>query len=40
MKARFVDTAFYIALVNPRDSLHASAADLGQRLHGELVTTE
>jgi predicted nucleic acid-binding protein len=40
MKAAFVDTAFYIALVNPRDSLHASAAELGQRLDGAFVTTE
>jgi len=40
MKAVFVDTAFYIALVNPRDSLHVAATELSQQARGEFLTTE
>ena len=36
----FADTSFYIAVVNPRDSLHHRAADLARRLHRQAVTTE
>ena len=40
MTAVFVDTSFYIALVNPGDALHNAAAELGRRTRGQSVTTE
>ncbi|NNJ25252.1 type II toxin-antitoxin system VapC family toxin [Alienimonas chondri] len=36
----FVDTAFYVALLNPRDELHASATAVAGRHTGPRVTTE
>ena len=36
----FVDTSFYVALVSPRDALHALAVELASHYRGELVTTE
>lgn len=40
MKSAFADTAFYVALVNPRDELHATAVALARKFQGTLVTTE
>ena len=40
MKMTFADTAFYVALVNPRDELHAAAVEQADNLQGDLVTTE
>jgi len=40
MKSAFADTAFYVALVNPRDALHATAVALARKFQGTLVTTE
>ena len=37
--AVFVDTSFYVALLNPRDELHASAVKAAGRLTGPRVTT-
>jgi uncharacterized protein len=37
---RFVDASYYIAAVNPRDSLHAAAYDLASRLEPDFITTE
>lgn len=39
MKSYFADTSFYLALVNPRDALHARALEHGSKLGGRLVTT-
>ena len=39
MKAVFADTAFLVALVNPRDQYHARAAELNAELESPLVTT-
>jgi hypothetical protein len=39
MKAVFADTAFLVALVNPRDQYHARAAELNAELEAPLVTT-
>ena len=36
----FVDTAFYIALLNPNDELHASAVAVAGRHVGPRLTTE
>ena len=36
----FADTSFYVAFLNPRDSLHARAAQLAQSLRGRVVTSE
>ena len=38
--AAFVDTAFYVALMNLRDELHASAVAVAGRHAGPRVTTE
>jgi len=40
MKTTFADTAFYIALVNPRDELHPAAVEQARSLQGGVVTTE
>ena len=40
MKPRFADTAYFIALLNPRDALHAEAVTLFEDDHEQLVTTE
>ena len=39
MKAVFADTAFFLALVNPRDQHHARAMELNAELESALVTT-
>ena len=36
----FADTAFYVAILNPRDSLHAAAVRLSQDNRAPVVTTE
>ena len=36
----FADTSFYVAAVNPRDSLHSLATDKSRTLHGDIITTE
>jgi predicted nucleic acid-binding protein len=40
MKTAFVDTSFYVALVNSRDALHGRAVQLAGSYQGELVTTD
>ena len=40
MKPTFADTSFYVALVSPRDALHAQEVDLASQYRGSLVTTE
>jgi predicted nucleic acid-binding protein len=40
MRAAFADTAFYIAMVNRRDSLHSAATDLARQFRGRIYTTE
>ena len=40
MTPSFADTSFYVALVSPRDALHAKAVDLASQYQGPLVTTE
>ncbi len=40
MKRVFVDTSFYIALLNSRDISHAKAVEFAKEFHGESVTTE
>lgn len=40
MTRTFADTSFYVALLNPADSLHAVAVDRARRLGQEIVTTE
>lgn len=40
MKPMFADTAFYVALVNPRDELHAAAVERASNLQGDVITTE
>ena len=40
MMPLFVDTSFYVALVNPRDTLHARAVELATRFAGPFLTTE
>jgi predicted nucleic acid-binding protein len=39
MKPVFADTGSFLALINPRDQYHLSAADLNSRLSVPLVTT-
>ena len=36
---RFVDTAYFLALLNPQDEWHRSAVRLSQRREGPLLTT-
>ena len=36
----FADTSFYVAVVNPRDALHAAAAELAGTFRGSILTTE
>jgi len=36
----FADTAFYIALLNPRDNLHALAHEISRAYRGHVTTTE
>jgi hypothetical protein len=40
MSEVFADTAFYVALLNPRDSLHAVATQWSARQSQPVVTTE
>jgi uncharacterized protein len=40
MIARFADTSFYVALGNPKDSLHEKACQLAKDFHGAIVTTD
>jgi predicted nucleic acid-binding protein len=36
---RFADTAFYIALLNPRDEYHEAACKLATEFGGSMITT-
>ncbi|MBX7255638.1 MAG: PIN domain-containing protein [Candidatus Hydrogenedentes bacterium] len=40
MRAVFADTSFYVALANPRDSLHSAALEFSQGFRGRTVTSE
>jgi uncharacterized protein len=40
MTTLFVDTSYYVALVNPRDTLHARAMELAGRFAVPFMTTE
>jgi len=40
MTCAFADASFYVAAVNPRDGLHASANEQAGRLRGVVITTE
>ena len=40
MKPVFVDTSFYIAIVNPRDALHSLADEIAKSKHRDMLTTE
>ncbi len=40
MKPVFADTSFYIAVVNPRDALHAGAAKYARDSFGPIITSE
>lgn len=40
MRSVFADTAFYVALVNPRDELYAAAVQQARGFTGGVVTTE
>lgn len=40
MKAVFADTAYYVAIHNRRDQLHARAVALAESLTGPVVTSE
>ena len=35
----FADTSFYVALVSPRDALHARAVEVAGQLSGPILTT-
>lgn len=39
MMSVFADTAFYLAIVNPRDALHACAVRVGGTIRGRVITT-
>ena len=39
MKSVFADTSFYLAVVNPKDALHARAMRASSRFRGRVVTT-
>jgi len=36
----FADTSFYVAILNPSDSLHEKARAVAGTLHEKIVTTE
>jgi uncharacterized protein len=40
MKPAFADTSFYVATVNPRDTLHSAAAKYAENFRGPIITTE
>ncbi len=39
MKARFADTFYYIAALNPNDAAHERTVELRRSLRGGIVTT-
>jgi predicted nucleic acid-binding protein len=39
MKSVFADTSFYLAVVNPKDALHARAMKVSSKFRGRVVTT-
>jgi predicted nucleic acid-binding protein len=40
MMARFADTSYYVALVNPHDEHHEAAQVLTEQLEGSIITTD
>jgi len=40
MSVVFTDTSFYVALVNPRDAVHAAAREFVQGFRGKSITSE
>jgi predicted nucleic acid-binding protein len=40
MTARFADTSYYVALVNPHDEHHEAAQVLTEQLEGSIITTD
>lgn len=38
-RAIFADTAYYLALLSPRDALHAGAVEASGRITGQIVTS-
>ncbi|MGH7135865.1 MAG: type II toxin-antitoxin system VapC family toxin [Pirellulales bacterium] len=40
MKRTFVDTYFYLALLDPRDADHERAKEISEKLEGDTVTTQ
>jgi len=40
MRHAFADTAFYVALLNPRDRLHELAHEVSQAYRGHVATSE
>lgn len=40
MRAVFADTSFYVAVLSPRDALHARAESVARTIHGPVITTE
>jgi predicted nucleic acid-binding protein len=40
MSGVFADTAFYVAVVSPRDALHGAAREFASSFQGRIVTTE
>ncbi len=40
MKPVFVDTSYYLALINPNDRYHAQAVQLGHLLRRSVIVTE
>jgi len=40
MKVTFADTSFYVAALNPHDSGHTRAEEVGRGLSGRVITTE
>ena len=40
MRMTFADTAFYVAMVNPVDELHAAAVAQAESVQGDVITTE
>jgi len=40
MNAVFVDTSFYVAIINGRDQWHARAKEEGGKISGPMITSE
>jgi uncharacterized protein len=40
MKAVFADTSFYLAVLNPRDVLHANAVQIGNRIKRPVLLSD